>query len=169
MESGRERAGGGWREERVERGEGKGRPRTPLTPVSSNTIAAEATTRENVRQSVLESLEKLGSKPDLFLIHNPFVPEEGKIAEFWTYLEELVEDGTLGGVSLGFSNFRPQDIEAVLGVAKIKPTVNRECGGVSGMRAGWEVCRAREALGARRCWSRDASAHRHRHPVPSQG
>ncbi|CAK9787338.1 Aldo/keto reductase [Cutaneotrichosporon oleaginosum] len=93
--------------------------------VSSNTIAAEATTRENVRQSVLESLEKLGTKPDLFLIHNPFVPEEGKIAEFWTYLEELVEDGTLGGVSLGFSNFRPQDIDAVLSVARIKPVVNQ--------------------------------------------
>lgn len=94
--------------------------------MSSNTVAGTATTRDNVRQSVRESLDKLGGKPDLFLIHNPFVPEEGKIAEFWTYLEELVEDGTLGGVSLGVSNFRPQDLEAVLSVARIKPTVNRE-------------------------------------------
>lgn len=55
------------------------------------------------------------------------MPEEGKIAEFWTYLENLVFDGTLEGVSLGVSNFRPQDIEEVLRVARIKPVANREC------------------------------------------
>jgi len=41
-------------------------------------------------------------------------------------LEGLVEDGTLKGTSLGVSNFRPQDLEDVLKVAKIKPVVNRE-------------------------------------------
>lgn len=87
---------------------------------------SKGTTKENVTASVKESLEKLGCKPDLYLIHNPFVPEEGKIAEFWTYLEDLVLDGTLEGVSLGVSNFRPQDIETVMKIARIKPVVNRE-------------------------------------------
>jgi hypothetical protein len=32
----------------------------------------------------------------------------------------------LKGTSLGVSNFRPQDLEDVLKVAKIKPVVNRE-------------------------------------------
>lgn len=37
-----------------------------------------------------------------------------------------MQDGTLKGTSLGVSNFRPQDLEDVLKVAKIKPVVNRE-------------------------------------------
>lgn len=60
------------------------------------------------------------------MIHAPTVPEKGKIGEFWTILEGLVEDGTLKGTSLGVSNFRPQDLEDVLKVAKIMPVVNRE-------------------------------------------
>jgi hypothetical protein len=75
---------------------------------------------------VKESLDKLTSPPDLLLIHAPTVPDKGKIGEFWTILESLVEDGTLKGTSLGVSNFRPQDLEDVLKVAKIKPVVNRE-------------------------------------------
>lgn len=59
------------------------------------------------------------------MIHAPTVPEKGKIGEFWTILEGLVEDGTLKGTSLGVSNFRPQDLEDVLKIAKIKPVVNR--------------------------------------------
>lgn len=89
-------------------------------------MAAKATTPENIRQSVDESLKKLGTLPDLLLIHNPFVPEQGKIGEFWTILEDLVYDGTLKGVSLGVSNFRPQDLKAVLDVARIKPVANRK-------------------------------------------
>lgn len=44
---------------------------------------------------------------------------------FWQILESLVEDGTLKGCSLGVSNYRPQDLEETLRVAKIKPVVNR--------------------------------------------
>jgi diketogulonate reductase-like aldo/keto reductase len=75
---------------------------------------------------VQDSLAKLGFIPDLLLIHSPFVPAEGQIGVFWQILESLVEDGTLKGTSLGVSNFRPQDLEEVLKVATIKPTVNRE-------------------------------------------
>jgi diketogulonate reductase-like aldo/keto reductase len=81
---------------------------------------------ESIRANVKESLDKLTSPPDLLLIHAPTVPDKGKIGEFWTILESLVEDGTLKGTSLGVSNFRPQDLEDVLKVAKIKPVVNRE-------------------------------------------
>ncbi|RSH93384.1 hypothetical protein EHS25_007740 [Saitozyma podzolica] len=83
------------------------------------------TTPEDVKRSVEESIARLGSIPDLLLIHNPFVPEHGKIGEFWTYLEALVHDGTLKGCSLGFSNFRPKDIEEVMAVATIKPVCHQ--------------------------------------------
>jgi len=75
---------------------------------------------------VQASIERLGFIPNLILIHSPFEPEEGTIPDFWQHLEALVEDGTLKGCSLGISNFRVQDIEAVMKVAKIKPVINRE-------------------------------------------
>ncbi|OCF33353.1 aldose reductase [Kwoniella heveanensis CBS 569] len=80
---------------------------------------------EAVRATVEERISFLGGKPDLLLIHNPFVIEEGKIGQYWTLLEDLVYDGTLEGVSLGVSNFRPQDLQDVLKVARIKPVVNQ--------------------------------------------
>ncbi|WWC66240.1 uncharacterized protein I206_100141 [Kwoniella pini CBS 10737] len=83
------------------------------------------TTPENLKANVQERLSNLTFKPDLLLVHNPFVPEEGKIAQFWTILEDLVLDGTLEGVSLGVSNYRPQDLKAVLDIARIKPVVNQ--------------------------------------------
>lgn len=85
-----------------------------------------ATNPEAIKSNIQESLSKLQSPPDLLLIHAPTVPEKGRIGEFWTILEGLVEDGTLKGTSLGVSNFRPQDLEDVLKVAKIMPVVNRE-------------------------------------------
>jgi len=84
------------------------------------------TTEEDIRASVESSVKRMGGPPNLWLIHNPYIPESGKIGEFWKILEGLVEDGTLKGTSLGVSNFRPQDLEEVLEVAKIKPVVNRE-------------------------------------------
>ncbi|RSH88698.1 hypothetical protein EHS25_002925 [Saitozyma podzolica] len=80
---------------------------------------------EEIRASVKRSLDALESIPNLLLIHNPYIPEKGKLGEFWGHLETLVADGTLKGCSLGVSNFRPVDIEAVMAVAKIKPVVNQ--------------------------------------------
>ena len=97
---------------------------TTLTPVSGSSKAA--TTKADIKRVVQESINKIGFIPDLFLIHSPFVPEAGKIGEFWTILEGLVEDGTLKGCSLGVSNFRVQDFEEVYKVCKIEPVVNRE-------------------------------------------
>ena len=86
------------------------------------------TTEKDIRASVESSVKRMGGPPDLWLIHTPYIPEQGKIGEFWTIMEGLVEDGTLKGTSLGVSNFRPQDLQEVLKVAKIKPVVNRESG-----------------------------------------
>ena len=93
--------------------------------VKELTLVSSADPAE-IKKAVVDSIEKLGGKPDMFLIHNPFVVGEGNNAAAWQVLEGLVADGTLGGVSLGVSNFRPQDLEEVLKVAKIKPVVNRE-------------------------------------------
>lgn len=83
------------------------------------------TTPESVKENVERAIGLLGGPPDLLLIHTPWVPEKGKIGEFWTILEGLVKDGTLKGTSLGVSNFRPADLRDVLDVATIKPVVHR--------------------------------------------
>ncbi|WWC58346.1 uncharacterized protein I303_100886 [Kwoniella dejecticola CBS 10117] len=80
---------------------------------------------EKIRSNVQQRIKNLGFKPDLLLLHFPTVPKEGSTSEFWTNFEDLVYDGTLEGVSLGVSNFRPQDLEAILKVARIKPVVNQ--------------------------------------------
>ncbi|WVQ70962.1 hypothetical protein IAR50_000487 [Cryptococcus sp. DSM 104548] len=84
-----------------------------------------ANTKEAIKENVVGSLDRLGTKPDLLLLHNPFVVEDGDIGKFWLTLEDLVKDGTLAGVSLGVSNFRPQDLEALFKVATIQPVVNQ--------------------------------------------
>ncbi|GAA5906990.1 hypothetical protein JCM6882_000021 [Rhodosporidiobolus microsporus] len=79
---------------------------------------------EDLRQSVLDTISKLGRQPNLLLIHNPFVAPKGKLVEFWQILEEMKDKGELTA-SLGVSNFRPQDLEELLPVAKYKPVVNQ--------------------------------------------
>ncbi|BGP40924.1 hypothetical protein JCM10450v2_004928 [Rhodotorula kratochvilovae] len=79
---------------------------------------------EDVRQSVLDSISRLGRQPNLVLIHNPFVAPKGKLVEFWRILEDMKEKGELTA-SLGVSNFRPQDFDELLPQCKIKPVVNQ--------------------------------------------
>lgn len=81
---------------------------------------------EELKASVNRSLTQIGFIPNLLLIHNPHVPAAGHLTEFWGWLEDLVEDGTLKGCSLGLSNFRPVDVEEIMRVARVKPVVNRE-------------------------------------------
>lgn len=74
---------------------------------------------------MLSTITALGGvHPELLLIHNPFVPEAGKIVEFWQILEDMKDKGELKS-SLGVSNFRPQDLEFLCPVAKYMPVVNR--------------------------------------------
>lgn len=83
-------------------------------------------TPESVKSYVQASLDRLTTKPNLLLIHSPYVAtKKEKIGELWTILEGLVEDGTLEGVSLGVSNFVPHHLEEVLKVAKIKPAAHQ--------------------------------------------
>ncbi|KAF7965006.1 hypothetical protein HWV62_1066 [Athelia sp. TMB] len=79
--------------------------------------------KEKIRESVESTIKRLGSTPDLFLIHNPFVPSPGQLVEAWQIFEQLKDEGILK--SIGVSNFRPQDLEAILAVAKHKPVVNQ--------------------------------------------
>ena len=80
---------------------------------------------EDVHASIQGSLDKLGFVPDLYLIHNPFVAPkgEGNLKKLWKIFEELKDEGKLK--SIGVSNFRPQDFEAILDGAKYKPVVNQ--------------------------------------------
>jgi diketogulonate reductase-like aldo/keto reductase len=81
------------------------------------------TTYEAVSELVSESVTNLGFIPDLYLIHNPFIPPPGELKKFWQIFERLKDKGKLK--SIGVSNFRPQDLEEVLKGAKHKPVVNQ--------------------------------------------
>ncbi|KAJ3504225.1 hypothetical protein NLJ89_g8049 [Agrocybe chaxingu] len=76
-----------------------------------------------VVQSVKESIERLGTIPDLFLVHNPFVAPPGQLKALWKILEDLKAAGELK--SIGVSNFRPQDLQEILDGARYKPVVNQ--------------------------------------------
>lgn len=78
---------------------------------------------DRVRELVKETTRKLGSIPDLFLIHNPFVARPGELKQVWNILEDLKMKGKLK--SIGVSNFRPQDLNLVLKNARYTPVVNQ--------------------------------------------
>ncbi|KAG6828517.1 hypothetical protein H0H92_007735 [Tricholoma furcatifolium] len=86
-------------------------------------LEGDAPLETQVRESVAESVRKLGTIPDLFLIHNPFVVQEGQLKALWNVLEDLKTERKLK--SLGVSNFRVQDFEAILDGARYKPVVNQ--------------------------------------------
>ncbi|CAE7146875.1 unnamed protein product [Rhizoctonia solani] len=58
---------------------------------------------------------------DLYLIHSPI--QTPNIAEAWRVMEDLKAEGKVR--SIGVSNFRVKDLKAVLGVAKVVPSVNQ--------------------------------------------
>ena len=70
-----------------------------------------------------ESLRKLGMDyVDLFLIHWPR-PSEGKFVETWQAFTELKQEGRAR--SIGVSNFRVQDLEAIIDATGVPPAVNQ--------------------------------------------
>lgn len=77
----------------------------------------------DIRASVQGSLDRLGTVPDCFLIHNPYVAPPGQLKQFWKVLEDLKDEGKLK--SIGVSNFRPQDLEEILDGCRYKPVVNQ--------------------------------------------
>jgi diketogulonate reductase-like aldo/keto reductase len=78
---------------------------------------------DKVRPAIQESIKKLGFIPDLFLIHDPHIAAPADLKKIWQVLEEMKTGGELK--EIGVSNFRPQDLEAVLDGAKYKPAVNQ--------------------------------------------
>ena len=107
-----------------------GIPREELFITSK--VAAELKTYQEVYDSVLESMHKLGLEYlDLMLIHSPEPWEhwrngnhyfEGNI-EAWKALEDLYKEGKLKAI--GVSNFEKIDIENILENCQIKPMVNQ--------------------------------------------
>ena len=70
-----------------------------------------------------QSLERLGMEyVDLYLIHWPR-PSEGKFVDAWKAFTELKQDGRAR--SIGVSNFRAQDIEAIIEATGVPPAVNQ--------------------------------------------
>ena len=78
---------------------------------------------DEVMSLIQGSLDKIGFVPNLFLIHSPFVAEGGDLKKLWKIFEDLKDQGKLR--SIGVSNFRPQDLEAILDGAKYKPVINQ--------------------------------------------
>ena len=70
-----------------------------------------------------ESLQRLGlDYVDLYLIHWPR-PSEGQFVETWRAFTEARQDGLAR--SIGVSNFRVQDIEAIIEATGVAPAVNQ--------------------------------------------
>jgi 2,5-diketo-D-gluconate reductase A len=78
---------------------------------------------DNALRALDESLGKLGMDyVDLYLIHWPR-PAEGKFVETWQAFTELKQEGRAR--SIGVSNFRAQDIEAIIDATGVPPAVNQ--------------------------------------------
>lgn len=81
----------------------------------------------NPLESLKESLKRFQVEyVDLYLIHSPFIKQETHgftLEEAWGYLEEAVQQGL--AKNIGVSNFTKEDLERVIRVAKVKPTVHQ--------------------------------------------
>ncbi|MGH1563210.1 aldo/keto reductase [Mumia sp. DW29H23] len=79
--------------------------------------------RESARPALEASLARLGlEQVDLYLIHWP-APGRGRYVETWQAFEELRESGLTR--SIGVSNFRPEDLEAIVALGGTVPAVNQ--------------------------------------------
>ncbi|TRM62592.1 NADP-dependent oxidoreductase domain-containing protein [Schizophyllum amplum] len=80
---------------------------------------------ESLKASLEGSLKKIGTDyVDLFLVHSPLAfRKDGTLPALWVAMEGLVKDGLAR--SIGVSNFKVEDLEAVLAEASIPPAVNQ--------------------------------------------
>ncbi|KAI0642298.1 Aldo/keto reductase [Trametes meyenii] len=97
-----------------------GKPREELF-VTSKVIDLD--NGRTVRDALTQSLARLGlNYVDLFLLHSP-KRLEGKVLAAWKELEGLQEEGLAR--SIGVSNFRVKDLDALLEIATVVPAVNQ--------------------------------------------
>lgn len=91
--------------------------------ITSKIYDTSASTPSKIRASIEGSISKLGSVPDLFLIHNPYLGDEELVVPTWKVMEDMKDEGRLK--SIGVSNFRPQDFEKILKEGRHKPAVHQ--------------------------------------------
>lgn len=75
---------------------------------------------ESTKKAFQTSLDKLQTDYlDLYLIHRP----RGDVKGTWLAMEELYREGKIRAI--GLSNFEPNQIEELLGYAKVNPAINQ--------------------------------------------
>lgn len=79
----------------------------------------------NEPRRVLEGmLQELGVKQlDLYLIHFPVVSKKNSLIDQWKVMEQIKKDGL--AKSIGVSNFREEDLQAIQDKWEIPPAVNQ--------------------------------------------
>jgi diketogulonate reductase-like aldo/keto reductase len=96
------------------------KPRSELYITTKLGVLTEG---ETVKETLLESLRKLGlDYVDMFLIHHPDF-HQGRLKEVWKEMEGVKNDGLTR--SIGVSNFNVSALNEILDVATIKPAVNQ--------------------------------------------
>ncbi|KAF6763998.1 NADP-dependent oxidoreductase domain-containing protein [Ephemerocybe angulata] len=101
-----------------------GKPRAELfittklkPPSAGQTVDVKASLKESLRKLQLDHV-------DLYLIHSPYPANtEGKLQDIWKQMEEVHEAGL--ATSIGVSNFRVEDLQDILKIAKVIPAVNQ--------------------------------------------
>jgi diketogulonate reductase-like aldo/keto reductase len=86
-------------------------------------IAEPHSTDAEIRAGIEETLNRMQTVPDLYLIHNPMLEHPDRVIPTWKVMEAMKDEGKLK--SIGVSNFRPQDFEKLLKVCKHKPVINQ--------------------------------------------
>lgn len=75
---------------------------------------------ESTKKAFETSINKLGVEYlDLYLIHRP----RGDVKGTWKAMEELYEEGKIKAI--GVSNFDPDQLDELMGYARIKPAINQ--------------------------------------------
>ncbi|MDR2380910.1 MAG: aldo/keto reductase [Bifidobacteriaceae bacterium] len=108
----------------AEVGEGLRRSEVPREEVFVTTkLWNDAHRRADALRAFNTSLDKLGlDYVDLYLIHWP-VPSNGLVVEAWKALIEIADTGR--ALSIGVSNFRTEDLTAVIDATGVVPAVNQ--------------------------------------------